>query len=416
MLCCLAANISFARTADESSCITISGSVKDKNSQKALGFVSISLEGSHIGTVSNSDGSFTLTIPASYSNGKIKAEQLGYHNSIMDVPGLIKDGGEVTIMLSPSSKMLKELVVKSGKPEEIVAEALRKIPQNYSPDKNLFTAFYRETVQKGRRYIGVSEAIVDVYKTPYTRRRNNGERVQVRKGRRLISLDWRDTLSVKIEGGPTLPVMMDFVKNGDFLFGPEELDYYEFTMDKTTGIDDRLQYVIKFRPRVKVHYALCHGRLYIDQETLSFSKAEFELDMSDKNKATDAILRYKPRGLHFKPQEMAFTVTYRLVDGISYLNYIKTKTRFKCDWKRKLFSSGYTTVAEMVMVDRLPNPENGISRKLAFGDRDIFYDKVDNYWDADFWKGYNIIEPTESLDKAVVNLRKKNARVMSLIP
>ena len=35
------------------------------------------------------------------------------------------------------------------------------------PDKSLLTAFYRETVQKRRRYISVSEAVIDVAKTAY---------------------------------------------------------------------------------------------------------------------------------------------------------------------------------------------------------------------------------------------------------
>ena len=174
--------------------------------------------------------------------------------------------------------------------------------------------------------------------------------------------------------------------------------------------------MVRFTPKVKLDYALCEGLLFIDQESLSISKAEFNLDMSDKDKATSAILRKKPRGLRFKPQELAFTVTYKLVDGTSYLNYIRTKTRFKCDWKRRLFSSGYTTYAEMVMVDRVDNPEIGISRKQAFGNNDIFYDRVENYWDCDFWNDYNIIEPTESLEKAVGKLRRNNAATMALFP
>lgn len=416
LLCCMAAGLAVAQEQADAPFVTISGIVKDKDTKKAMENVSISVVGSHIGTVSNADGSFSLTIPSDHSKGKIKAEQLGYFSNTLSLPEFVKTGSGITIMMSSSAKMLKEVIVRGGKPDEIVAEALKKIPTNYSSDRNLFTAFYRETVQKGKRYIGVSEAIVDVFKTPYTRRMNNGERVQIKKGRRLISQNSRDTLSVKIVGGPTLPVIIDFVKNSDFLFGYEDLAYYDFSMEKPVSIDDRMQYVIRFSPKVKLDYALCHGLLYIDQETLSFSKAEFELDMSDKSKATNAILRKKPRGLHFKPQEVAFTVTYRLADGVSYLNYIKTKTRFKCDWKRRLFSSGYTTYAEMVMVDRIDNPEDGISRKLAFGNNDIFYDKVADYWDADFWNGYNIIEPTESLDKAVMKLKRNNATVMALYP
>lgn len=408
------ASLSVAQNTADASFVTISGTVKDKDSKKNIGNVSISLDATHIATVSNEDGTFSLTIPTTSANGKIKAEQLGYFSTTISLSDILVNENSITILMTSSAKMLKEVVVRGGKPDEIVAEALKKIPVNYSHDKNLFTAFYRETVQKGKRYIGVSEAIVDVFKTPYTRRMNNGERVQIKKGRRLISQNNRDTLSVKIVGGPTLPVIIDFVKNHDFLFGYDDLAYYNFKMEKPVSIDDRMQYVIRFTPKVKLDYALCHGLLYIDQETLSFSKAEFELDMSDRNKATNAILRKKPHGLHFKPQEVAFTVTYRLEDGVSYLNYIKTNTRFKCDWKRRLFSSGYTTCAEMVMVDRIDNPAEGISRKLAFGNNDIFYDAVTDYWDADFWKGYNIIEPTESLDKAVIKLKKNNATVMAL--
>lgn len=416
LLYCIAAGLSVAQEPTDTSFVTISGIVKDKDSKKALENVSISVVNSHIGTVSNADGSFSLTIPFDRSKGKIKAEQLGYFSNTLSLQEFTGDGSDITILMSPSVRMLKEVIVRGGRPDQIVAEALKKIPTNYSPDSNLFTAFYRETVQKGKRYIAVSEAVVDVFKTPYARRVNNGERVQIKKGRRLISQNSRDTLSVKIVGGPTLPVIIDFVKNSDFLFGYDDLAFYDFSMEKPVSIDDRMQYVIRFSPKVKLEYALYRGLLYIDQETLSFSKAEFQLDMSDKRKATDAILRKKPRGLHFKPQEIAFTVTYRLTDGISYLNYIKVKTRFKCDWKRRLFSSGYTTYAEMVMVDRIDNPEEGISRKLAFGNNEIFYDKVADYWDADFWNGYNIIEPTESLDKAVMNLKRNNDAIMTLYP
>lgn len=415
ILCLTAVIPATARQSDDTF-VVVNGTVRDSENNKGMENVSISIPGTHIGTVSNADGSFSLKIPNANIQGDIKAEQLGYHSILLPIDRLVSGNGKAVVYLKSSAKMLKEVIVRGGNPEEIVAEALKKIPTNYSTDKSLFSAFYRETIQKGKRYIGVSEAIMDVYKTPYTRRVSNGERVQIKKGRRLISQSNRDTLSVKIVGGPTLPVILDFVKNSDFLFGYDDLKYYSFSMEKPASIDDRMQYVIRFTPKVKLDYALCHGQLYIDQETLSFSKAEFDLDMSDKDKATNAILRKKPRGLHFKPQEVAFTVIYKLVDGKSYLNYIRTKTRFKCDWKRRLFSSGYTTYAEMVMVDRLDNPDTGISRKLAFGNNDIFYDKVDNYWDSDFWNDYNIIEPTESLEKAVDKLRRNNQVEIALLP
>lgn len=81
--------------------------------------------------------------------------------------------------------------------------------------------------------------------------------------------------------------------------------------------------------------------------------------------------------------------------------------RFKCDWKKRLFSSTFTTYSEMVMVDREEEGVESIKYKDAFKQRQVFYDAVNEYWDEDFWKDYNIIEPTESLESAVNKLKKR---------
>ncbi|MCG0204467.1 hypothetical protein L4X50_19930, partial [Phocaeicola vulgatus] len=81
---------------------------------------------------------------------------------------------------------------------------------------------------------------------------------------------------------------------------------------------------------------------------------------------------------------------------------------YKCDWKRKLFSTGYTVLSEMVATDRKENNVAIIPGKMAFHQKDAFYDKVDEYWSEDFWDSYNIIEPTESLENAVHKLKKQS--------
>ena len=67
--------------------------------------------------------------------------------------------------------------------------------------------------------------------------------------------------------------------------------------------------------------------------------------------------------------------------------------------------------SDAVVVEGLDNVSEGISHKMSFGKTDIFADEVDNYWDSDFRADYNIIEPTETLDKAVDRLRKANAEL-----
>lgn len=390
--------------ADERKVIEISGTVRNVKNKKPLANVSVSLENSNIGTVTNNDGFFNLKVPESKISNGIKIEQIGFQSKII-YPD-ISDKDDLNIYIEPSGKVLKEVLVLGGDPRLIIESALKKIPENYSDRDNLFSGFYRETVQKGNRFINISEAIVDVLKRPYRYRTINGEKVSIHKGRSLVSPRPSDTLAVKLMGGPFMPVMMDAVKNGDHLFTIEEMDNFDFKMGTGAMIDDRIHFAISFKPKVSLSYPLNSGVIYVDGENMTISRVEFELDMKDKGKVTRSILQKKPMGLNFKPLEVSGVVTYKMVDGKSYINYISSKMRFKCDWKKRLFSSTYTSNAEMVMVDRNDNPDKNIKFRDTFGKRNIFSDQVKNYWDEDFWKDFNIIEPTESLEKAVDKLKK----------
>ena len=118
------------------------------------------------------------------------------------------------------------------------------------------------------------------------------------------------------------------------------------------------------------------------------------------------ILRKKPAGLIFKPVGLSTLITYKEQDGRTYLNYIRNEIKFKCDWKKKWFHTNYTVVSEMVITDREDNPNSTISSREAFRESQILSDKVGNFYDEKFWGGYNIIEPTESLERAVNKLKK----------
>ena len=383
----------------------ISGTVKNIKNKKTLASVNISVIGSNIGTVTNNDGYFSLKATKNELQKGIKIEHLGYQTQVITYQTIEEQKNHLSIYLSPSGKVLKELLVLGGDPKEIVRMAINRIPENYSDKDNLFSGFYRETIQKGNRFINISEGMVDVLKKPYKTRVSNGEKVNLKKGRNLVSAKPTDTLAVKLMGGPYMPVILDAVKNGDHLFTKDEIDYFDFKMESGTLIDDRMHYVISFKPNVSFSYPLHHGVFYIDGENLTINRVEFALDMKDKNKVTRSILQKKPAGLNFKPLEVSGVVSYKTIDGKSYINYINSRIRFKCDWKKRFFSSTYTSNAEMVMVDRDDNPDKHQKFNDTFNSRKVFSDYVEKYWDEDFWKDYNIIEPTESLEKAVDKLK-----------
>jgi hypothetical protein len=401
----LFSNVGNAFAGDDDKYFTVSGVMKDKSSGKKVEYVNISIPGTNMSSITNADGEFVFKIRDSIRAKEIEFSRIGYFTTKIALNG--RDLLDQTFYLSPNEKQLKEVVIESWEnPEELVKEALKRVARNYSERPNLLTGFYRETVQKGRKFINISEAVINIYKSPYSETAAS-DRVQIFKGRKLLTTKVSDTLAVKLLGGPNLSIYADIVKNRDILFDEESLSNFSFKMENSKFLDNRQQYVLSFTPAITLPYPLYYGTLYIDKETLAFTRAEFFLDMKDRLKATDAILRKKPFGLRFRPEEVFFAVSYKQRDGISYLNYIRNEVKFKCDWKRKLFATNYSVMSEMVVTERKDEFVNIISRKESFNERESLSDKVMSFYDDNFWGAYNIIEPTESLESAVNKLKKE---------
>ncbi|MDR1155768.1 MAG: carboxypeptidase-like regulatory domain-containing protein [Bacteroidales bacterium] len=388
----------------QDSYFTVSGSIKDKLTRKPLEYVTISVVNHNIGTVSNADGEFTLKIPETAGAAFVECSHIGYYSFRIPVKGDNIVGAEA--LLTPYAAALNAVIIRGWDARYLMREAVNKIPGNYSSSASQLTGFYRETAQKRRNYINISEAVIDLYKTAYTENTEQ-DRVQVLKGRKLLSQKASDTLAVKLLGGPNLSIFLDIVKNPDVLLEKETLSYFSFKMEDMTQINGRDQYVVTFQPQMIRPYPLYFGTFYIDKESLAFTRAEFRLDMTDSDKASEMILKKKPVGLRFRPEEATYVVTYRERGAVSYLSYIRNEIRFKCDWRRRIFSTNYTVVSEMVVTDVDMENVTEISRKEAFRPNQVLSDKVMDFYDEDFWGAYNIIEPDESLESAVAKLKKQ---------
>ena len=383
--------------------VVVSGNVVDDKTGKALGQVSVSA--GRVSVVTNEDGDFTLKLTE--APGKISISHVGYKTRYMDY----KPGGSenLKVRLSPATVQLREIVVVNQNPRELVETAIDKIPDNYSMKPEMLKGFYRETAMKRKRYIYVAEGVEDMYKSPYNRSVNR-DRVAIVKGRRLLSQKSSDTLGIKVMGGPVQAVVMDIVKNREFLLNKEILDAYSFKMETPEFINDRQQYVIRMEPAWVRDYALYNGKIYIDCERLAFTRIELDLDMRDTDKATQTMLVKKPFGVKFRPKELSSVVDYRYEDGVTRISYLKNTFRFNCDWKKRLFATSFTATCEMVVTDSSSEDIHPIGTRNSFDSRDSYYDKVEYFLDPDYWSAYNIIEPSESLDKAIQKLVSKYRR------
>ena len=379
---------------------TVSGTVVDNTTGAAL--VGASVVGGGHTVVTNDDGFFLLKGDSTLTN--IVVSHVGYRSRRISVE---RSSSQQKVRLTPVAIQLQEVVVMANDARELVRAAISKIPDNYSRHPELYHCFYRETAMKRQHYVMVAEGVVDMYKTAYDRQ-SYRDRIAIRKGRRLLSPKQGDTLSVKVLGGPVTPVQLDIVKNLDFLLNEESLNCYELKMEMPTSIADRPQFVVSMQPRLTMDYALYYGRLYIDQQTLAFTRAELTLDVSNREKATALMLVKKPAGVRFRPKELSLLVDYQYDNGVTRISYLRTKFRFNCDWRRRLFATAFTACCEMVVTDHESDNIEPIRGRESFDQRDAFFDKVDYFRDPTFWEDYNIIEPTESLDRAINRLLKKH--------
>jgi hypothetical protein len=382
--------------------VTVSGVVKDSKTNDVIVFASVSVPGTDIGTVTNSDGEFTLKIEKSLNATVFQISHLSYLNKKFRIDESM--GNHKVFYLDQHIFLLNEVSVRPTDAKSIVMMALRNINKNYSTKSNMMTGFYRESIRQRRSYLSISEALVDIYKASYVS--GDYDQVKIIKGRNGSNVKRADTLMVQLQGGPNVSLLLDIVKNTDLSIALDNPDNYLFDVVSIVNIDDTPNYVISFKPNVTIPEPLYYGKLYISTDKLAITMAEFSLDLSDENKAEQAFVQKKPAGLVFMPTATNYLVTYKQQNGKYYLNYVRIELKFKCDWKRRWFKNNYTIVSEIAVTDRHEDNIVKFASQEQFRSSMIFATKIQSFSDTNFWGSYNIIEPEESIQNAINKFMK----------
>ncbi len=385
-----------------------SGEVKDIASKQPLVFASLTLEGTNVSTITNTEGKFLLKVPANTTRENIVVAFLGY--STLKIPLVQFQEEDNEIYLTESVTELSEVNLSVPKDaKELVWETLKNKGSKYLDDPTVMTAFYRETIKKRRKNVSLSEAVVNIYKSPYTSERTDA--VKLYKARKSTDYDKLDTVALKLQGGPFNTLFVDMIKYPDYIFTVDTFDYYDFSFDSSTRVDNKLIYVVDFKQRKELLDPMYQGKLYIDAENKILTSAVYSLNITDKVMASEMFVRKKPRNAEVWPTEVAYRVDYRERDGKWYYGYSNVLLEFKIDWDKKLFNSVYSMNCEMAITDWEKNETNTIPK---FRDRMrsniILSDEAIGFADPDFWGEYNIIEPEKSIESAIRKIQRQLRR------
>ncbi|VAW12465.1 Putative outer membrane protein, probably involved in nutrient binding [hydrothermal vent metagenome] len=388
--------------------IEYKGEVLDDESNQPLIFATLTIEGSNISTITNTEGKFALKVPKDMSEGKVVISFLGYKTRTLPLVDLSNNKNK--ILMKVSVMALSEVNLSGPKDAmKLIKETLKKKGDNYFDDPTLMTAFYRETIKKRRRNVSLSEAVVNIYKTPYTSERRDG--VQLYKARKSTDYRKLDTIALKLQGGPFNALFVDIMKYPEYIFDDESIENYVFSFDRSTRVNDKLIYIIDFKQNENITTQLYKGKLYIDAENKILTSAIYSLNITDKEKASKLFVRKKPKNAKVWPTEVAYRVDYREKNGRWYYGYSNVLLEFKINWDKKLFNSVYSMSCEMAVTDWKKNIANQrLKGKERMKASIILNDEAIGFADPDFWGEYNIIEPEKSIESAIKKIQRQLRR------
>ncbi|TLX73300.1 carboxypeptidase-like regulatory domain-containing protein [Labilibacter sediminis] len=380
------------------------GKVIDKDSRQPLVFATLTVEGTNIATVSNSEGHFLLKVPKDMQlNTKVNVSYLGYKGKSVRLASLSPNKNKIELEVLTIS--LSEISVAPKDAHQIIREVISKKRENYMQEPLRMTTFYRETIKRRRSYVSLAEAVIDVHKQPYSSYRP--DRLKLFKARKDADYSKMDTVTFKLQGGPYSTLMLDIMKDPYAILDVNEIDYYDFTIDNITKVDNRIIYVISFVQKEYIDDPLFYGKLYVDVESMAITSANYSINIEDKNKASAMFIKRKPAGATVYPTEASYLVNYRKQDGKWMYGYSRGQVTFKINWKKKLFNTTYTSTIEMAVTDWKTSKERPFRANEKMKQNIILQDQVEGFVDPQFWGDYNVIEPEASIESVIKKIQKR---------
>ncbi|MCM5663332.1 carboxypeptidase-like regulatory domain-containing protein [Galbibacter mesophilus] len=381
------------------------GTVVDNKTGDELVFATLTVENTNISSVTNSEGEFSLKVPTKELKSNVLISFLGYNPKKVALQTLNQQGNK--IKLTPVSIELAEIDVSAPKDAlSLVLSMLKRNGENYLNSPVKMTAFYRETIKKRNRDASLSEAVAYIYKQPNSSGRN--DIIDLHKSRKSTNYNRLDTVALKLQGGPFTPLFLDIMKYPEYIFTDELIKHYDFSFDPSTTINDKSVYVVNFQQKENVIDPLFYGKLFIDAQTQALVSAVFKLNLEDRERASELLVRRKPTGIDAYPTEASYRVDYRIKNGKWYYGYGNVQLAFVVDRKRKLFNSKYYVTSEMAITDWV---ENGDPKDVKGKDRlrksVIIADEASGFSDPEFWGAYNVIEPEKSIESAIDKIQKQ---------
>ena len=401
--------------------VLIKGKVLDEKSRTPLPYAHVGIPEQGIGTTTGSNGTFSLKIPRRYADSDLQVSYIGYSNFKQSLERITTP---TTIYMKQTPNELVEVVVmEEAAIENIIRKAVKNIPKNYPTHPTTVLGFYRESrTDDSLNYVYLAEGVLNMYKTSYRSKKEG--MISLVQGRKI---NLKNPLDTSFYSGFTSGHMaghrFDFVKNRVEFIDERFFPAYKYWIEKITYYNDRPIYIIRFeenedagylgtvadenqdgedtfgkilgllggkssKKRRKAIKARMRGRIFIDQESYAFLRAEFN---------------FTQEGLRKRNNYPWYSGNW---NGNSYIvNYRQLGEKwYFSDAIREGNYSGGGTYNNEIKVTQINTESSKPIPYLERLSRGSSFVRMTGTYDEDFWKSYNTTPLSEGLAESVRQL------------
>jgi len=427
---------------------------------------SIYIENSTIGSVSNTDGKFVLSVPQELVNDTLVISSIGFKSFRILVNDFVNDED---IFLEEDIASLDEvLIIAETRPKtgnDVVLRAIEKLPENLPEQPFLQKGFLRHKEFNKKEYKWLIESAITLYDSSYASGASDNLKINVDENRKSYDLRDVDSLFVyssylrntdrnfkmkskqlrrdtietanlvkaikwndeRVNGlGFLFKGRLNLIRNSNMskgLFGENILENHQFKIDTILVDNGRKIYKIEIKKgldfvglNTKGIYNEgfeSKGWLYIYWDTFAIKKIEYDLiAASDKQKT-------RSKSLLGTLNNHKLVISYMEYQGKMYPNYYYYETpklvnlgdrssdklyTTEEENKKRKEEQFYYTVQEILFTEIIQDPEAITEALQKPWSDDIFLQRPYN---KEFWENYNILLESEEEEKLVQDLTKR---------
>lgn len=389
----------------------VSGQVLHSYTKEPIEGALIEVEGkSTVRIVTNSEGEFTIPLTDKGKSFMLRIGGMGFNQSIHNY-GINDKTQNLIFYLEPREIRLKGINVEGYRdPQQLIEKMLSRRKEYEDKNSRQALGFFRERIQKRGKNLSLAEAVISVVKRSNTSDLNDLVFLnQLRKANNYRSID---SVAVKLQGGPFNILYTDLAKYPEIIFDATNLEYYKYVYLGTLDYNKQEVLQIAFEPRNDSKTPKFSGVLYLNKATFDLVRADLDLDVSNREKASKIFVKKKPEGMDIWPTMMHYQIDYAPKKDRWLLQYGKIDLEFRVNWRSRLFRRTYQIEAEMAVTDWFDERNKDlIDEKARVRPNKVLIESIEGFYDPIFWENYTIIEPDSEIEKIITKIERQLKRL-----